>query len=170
MGLSSPIFGCFESGRWIRTQYLCVYSIVYSIYTCILEERWSYTFSSSNIFMTWILILKHRDNFALCIHVCTCMKAIRRLGEWRYSSTILHLAIDGGKWSASRPMPFYLRGKSPDIHWIGGWEGLLKVVRSRIFSSSTLKMEAISYSETSVNTTSTQRHIPWQMTAVEKPY
>jgi hypothetical protein len=51
------------------------------------------------------------------------MKAIRRLGEWRYSSTILHLTVDGGKWSASRPRPFYLRGKSLDVHWLGGWEG-----------------------------------------------
>jgi len=31
----------------------------------------------------------------------------------------LNLALDGGKWSASRPDRFTLRERAPGIHWIG---------------------------------------------------
>jgi hypothetical protein len=31
---------------------------------------------------------------------------LRRMGEWRYSSSILDLGLDIGKWSASRPYSF----------------------------------------------------------------
>jgi hypothetical protein len=43
---------------------------------------------------------------------------------WRYSSThSLNSALDRGKWSASRPARFTLRGRAPAIHWIWGWVG-----------------------------------------------
>jgi hypothetical protein len=46
------------------------------------------------------------------------------LEEWRYSSThSLTSALDGGKWSASRPGRFTSRERVPGTHWIGGWVG-----------------------------------------------
>jgi hypothetical protein len=44
--------------------------------------------------------------------------------EWRYSSTTLNLALDGGEQSASRPGRFNPEEIAPAIHWIGGWVGL----------------------------------------------
>jgi hypothetical protein len=41
------------------------------------------------------------------------------VGEWRYSSTILASALDGGEWSDSRPGSF-----NPGTHWMGVWVGL----------------------------------------------
>jgi hypothetical protein len=35
--------------------------------------------------------------------------------EWKQST----LGLDGGERPASRPQPLYLRGNSPDNHWIG---------------------------------------------------
>jgi hypothetical protein len=32
-------------------------------------------------------------------------------------------ALDGGKWSASRPSRFTSRERAPGIHWIGSWVG-----------------------------------------------
>jgi hypothetical protein len=40
------------------------------------------------------------------------------MGEWRFSSTILTSALDGGEWSASRSCRF-----TPSTNWIGGWVG-----------------------------------------------
>jgi hypothetical protein len=48
---------------------------------------------------------------------------MKTLGEWRYSSTILDSALDGGEWSASRPCRFTLKETALDAHWIGGWVG-----------------------------------------------
>jgi hypothetical protein len=49
---------------------------------------------------------------------------LRRIGEWRYRYThSLTSVLDGGEWPASRPGRFTLRGKTPGIHWIGGWVG-----------------------------------------------
>jgi hypothetical protein len=45
------------------------------------------------------------------------------LGKWRYSSTFLTLALDGGEWSASHPSHFTPRETAPGTHWIGGWVG-----------------------------------------------
>jgi hypothetical protein len=46
------------------------------------------------------------------------------LGEWMYSSThSLTSALDGGKWSASRPGRFTTRKGASGTHWIGGWVG-----------------------------------------------
>jgi hypothetical protein len=46
------------------------------------------------------------------------------LGEWRYiSSHSLTLALDGGKWSASRPGRFTSRARVSGTHWIGGLVG-----------------------------------------------
>jgi hypothetical protein len=48
----------------------------------------------------------------------------RRIGEWRCGSTqSLTSALDGGKWSASRPGRFTPRERAPDTHWIGVWVG-----------------------------------------------
>jgi hypothetical protein len=44
-------------------------------------------------------------------------------GEWRYSSTIFTLELDGGQWLASRPVRFALRKVPPGTHWIGCWVG-----------------------------------------------
>jgi hypothetical protein len=50
--------------------------------------------------------------------------AMKAYWEWRYSSThSLTSALDGGKWSASRPSRFTLGEISPGTHWIGGWVG-----------------------------------------------
>jgi hypothetical protein len=45
------------------------------------------------------------------------------LGEWRYSSTFLTSALDGGEWSASRPSHFTPRERTPGTHWTGSWVG-----------------------------------------------
>jgi hypothetical protein len=45
------------------------------------------------------------------------------MGEWRYSSTILTSAIDGGKWSVSRLSRFTLEEGAASTHWIGDWVG-----------------------------------------------
>jgi hypothetical protein len=48
----------------------------------------------------------------------------RRIGEWRYSSTLsLTSALVGGEWSASRPGHFSCRERGSVTHWIGGWVG-----------------------------------------------
>jgi hypothetical protein len=45
----------------------------------------------------------------------------RRMGEWRYSSTILDLGTRW-RWVASyMSRPLYYRGKNPGIHRIGSW-------------------------------------------------
>jgi hypothetical protein len=42
--------------------------------------------------------------------------------HWRYSSThSLTSALDGGKWSDSRPGRFAPREGAPGTHWIGRW-------------------------------------------------
>jgi hypothetical protein len=47
-------------------------------------------------------------------------------GERRYSSySYLTSALDGGKWSASRPgRALTPTERTPGTHWIGGWVGL----------------------------------------------
>jgi hypothetical protein len=46
------------------------------------------------------------------------------LGEWRHSSRdYLTLALDGGKWSTSRPGRFTPRERVRGTRWIGGWVG-----------------------------------------------
>jgi hypothetical protein len=48
----------------------------------------------------------------------------RRMGEWRYSSTIhMTSAPDGGEWPASCPSCFTPKESAPGTHWIGGWVG-----------------------------------------------
>jgi hypothetical protein len=51
--------------------------------------------------------------------------------------TFLNSALDGGKWSASRPGRFAPRERTPGIHWIGGWvdpRACLDDVEKREFS------------------------------------
>jgi hypothetical protein len=45
------------------------------------------------------------------------------MGEWRYSSTILILALGGGEWTASFPGRFTAGERAAGTHWIGGWVG-----------------------------------------------
>jgi hypothetical protein len=46
------------------------------------------------------------------------------MGEWTCSSTILDFsALDGGEWSASRPVHFTPGEMAPCTLWIGGWVG-----------------------------------------------
>jgi hypothetical protein len=59
------------------------------------------------------------------------------LGEWRYSSThSLNSALDGGKWSASRPGRITPSERAAVTHWIGDWVGsmpsLEAVVKGKI--------------------------------------
>jgi hypothetical protein len=45
-------------------------------------------------------------------------------GERRYSSSFTTLALDGGKWSASRPGRAFTPGeRTPGTHCTGGWVG-----------------------------------------------
>jgi hypothetical protein len=47
----------------------------------------------------------------------------RRMGEWRYSSTILDLGTRW-RWVVSyTPRPLYPEEILPGTHWIGGWVG-----------------------------------------------
>jgi hypothetical protein len=47
----------------------------------------------------------------------------KHTGEWRYSSTFLYLGTRW-RWGLNlTPLPFYLWGKSPGTHCIGGWVG-----------------------------------------------
>jgi hypothetical protein len=39
------------------------------------------------------------------------------------SYTFLTSALDEGKWSASRAVPFNPRERASGTHWIGGWVG-----------------------------------------------
>jgi hypothetical protein len=53
----------------------------------------------------------------------------RQMGEWRYISIILDLALDGGEWSADTPQPLFPRGNSsppryPLYRRLGGFQGL----------------------------------------------
>jgi hypothetical protein len=41
--------------------------------------------------------------------------------EWRYSFTIIDLALDGSEWTASRPGRFTPREIALSTHWIGSW-------------------------------------------------
>jgi hypothetical protein len=46
------------------------------------------------------------------------------MGEWRYSSAFLDLALGGDAWSASGPCRFTPGERAPPrIYWIGGWVG-----------------------------------------------
>jgi hypothetical protein len=46
-----------------------------------------------------------------------------RMGEWRYSFTILDIGTRWGWVVNFTPRPLYLRGKTVGTHWIGGWVG-----------------------------------------------
>jgi hypothetical protein len=60
----------------------------------------------------------------------------RRIGEWRYSSTLSLTSVLGGdEWSASRPSRFTSRENAPGTHWIGGLVGpraVLDAVKRKI--------------------------------------
>jgi hypothetical protein len=91
------------------------------------------------------------------------------LGEWRYSSThSLTSALDGGEWSASRPVRFILRERAPGTHWIGGWVGpraVLDAVVKRKISSPRLESNARTPNFQPV----AQRYTDWTIT-VPRPY
>jgi hypothetical protein len=48
--------------------------------------------------------------------------AMRRI-EGVELHAFLTLALDGGEWSALRPVRFAPSERSPSTHWIGGWVG-----------------------------------------------
>jgi hypothetical protein len=43
------------------------------------------------------------------------------MGEWRYSSTFLNFALDGGEWLASCLCRFTAGERAPSTHCIGDW-------------------------------------------------
>jgi hypothetical protein len=45
-------------------------------------------------------------------------------GERKYSFSFVTSALDGGEWSASRPVYALPRERKPGTHWIGGYVGL----------------------------------------------
>jgi hypothetical protein len=89
----------------------------------------------------------------------------RRIGEWRYSSThSLTSALDGGKWSASRPSRFTPKERAPGTHWIGGWVGpraVLDAVVKRKIPSPRRK----SNPRTLIVEPVAQRYTDWAITA-----
>jgi hypothetical protein len=46
------------------------------------------------------------------------------MGEWTYRSTILDLALDGGKRPATPPGHYAPAEISPCTYWRGSWVGL----------------------------------------------
>jgi hypothetical protein len=58
-------------------------------------------------------------------------------GVYRIQLAFLTSALDGGEWSASRPVRFTPR-ENPDTHWLGGWvdsrASLDTVVKRKILS------------------------------------
>jgi hypothetical protein len=59
-----------------------------------------------------------------------------KYGEWKYSSTILDLTLEGCEWVVSRPGRFYSEEGAPGTRWIGDWvrlgAGLDAVEKSRL--------------------------------------
>jgi hypothetical protein len=45
------------------------------------------------------------------------------MGSRGIAPSFLSSALDGGKWSASRPGRFTPRERAPGTHWIGAWVG-----------------------------------------------
>jgi hypothetical protein len=81
--------------------------------------------------------LKLMNPYSCSCNLLTEHHATKAYLGWRHSSTHSSTsALDGGKWSASRPSCFALREKAPVIHWIGRWvgsrAGLDAVVRRKI--------------------------------------
>jgi hypothetical protein len=65
--------------------------------------------------LLWFVKVK----LSLCL---TKHRAKRRIGQWRYSSThSFTSALEGVKWSVSRPGRFIPRERAPGTHWVGGW-------------------------------------------------
>jgi hypothetical protein len=66
--------------------------------------------------------IKVKVKLSLCLNGAPRHEGV--LGEWRYSFThSLTSALDGSKWSVSRPGRFTSRERAPGTHWIGGWMG-----------------------------------------------
>jgi hypothetical protein len=90
----------------------------------------------------------------------------RRTGEWRCNSThSLASALDGGKWSASRPCRFTPRERAPGTHWIGGWMGpraVSNVVVKRKIPSPSRESDP----RTPIVQPVAQRYTDWAITAL----
>jgi hypothetical protein len=50
-------------------------------------------------------------------------KAPHREDVWGMDISFLISALDGGKWSGSRPGRLVAGERAPGTHWIGGWVG-----------------------------------------------
>jgi hypothetical protein len=77
--------------------------------------------------------VKVKVRLSLCFFLNWASRHEGVLGERMYSLTS---ALDGDKWSASRPGRFTLRERAPGTQWIGGWVGpravLVAVVKRKI--------------------------------------
>jgi hypothetical protein len=70
---------------------------------------------------------------------------MRRIGEWRYSSThSLTSALDGGEWSVSRPGRFTPAERASGTHWIGGWVGPRAVLDAVVKRNPVYEMKCLS--------------------------
>jgi hypothetical protein len=61
-------------------------------------------------------------------------------GDWRYSYTIIDLALDGGGLPNSHPGRFVSGERGSVTQWVGGWVGLrvcLNAMKKRIYFSLT---------------------------------
>jgi hypothetical protein len=69
-----------------------------------------------------VVVIKVKVKLSLCFSWAPRHEGV--LGECKYSSIHrLTSALDGGKWSASRPGRFIPRERAPGTHWRGGWMG-----------------------------------------------
>jgi hypothetical protein len=76
-------------------------------------------------------------------------------------------ALDGGKWSASRPGRFTLRERAPGTHWIGGWVGpraVLDAVLKRKIPNSRWECNP----RTPIVQPVAQRYTDWDNTALHR--
>jgi hypothetical protein len=75
-----------------------------------------------NVAKTGIRLVKVKDKL---VPVLNSLSALpwRRVGEWRYSSTLLDL-LTRRRWViSSTPRPLYPAEKAPNTHWVGNWVG-----------------------------------------------
>jgi hypothetical protein len=76
------------------------------------------------------------DNLTIIFKVPLCLTKHHAMkmfwGRGVIAPHILHPALNGGKWSASRPGRFTPKERDPDTLWIGGWVGSRAVVKRKI--------------------------------------